>query len=149
VITSAEKPPLELCEALKLGYVYINTQKAPRRRDWERDDDLDSEDDWLEVMRDKNDATARAMMAVAVSRAAEERARWEIMEMKLEMEKSRALLELERKARSTRKKLREEERQVAEEKARWEMKLEKAKERALSKTEEKAEEREELEGEEK
>jgi hypothetical protein len=106
VITSAEKPPLELCEALKLGYVYINTQKAPRRRDWERDDDLDSEDDWLEAMRDKNDATARAMMAVAVSRAAEERARWE-------------------------------------------MKLEKAKQRALSKTEEKAEEREELEDEEK
>jgi hypothetical protein len=47
VITSAEKPPLELCEILKLRYAYINTQKTARRRDWEQDDhddDLDPED---------------------------------------------------------------------------------------------------------
>jgi len=45
VITSAEKPPLELCETLKLRYAYINTQKSPRRREWVRDDNVYSEDE--------------------------------------------------------------------------------------------------------
>jgi hypothetical protein len=45
VITSAEKPPVEMCETLKLRYAYINTQRSRRRREWGYDDDLDSEDD--------------------------------------------------------------------------------------------------------
>jgi hypothetical protein len=35
VITSAEKPPLVLCEALKLKYAYISTQRSPHRRETE------------------------------------------------------------------------------------------------------------------
>jgi len=65
VITSAEKPPLELCETLKLRYAYINTQKTPRRREWENDDDLDSEDDLLQIALSKAAKVARPHMEKA------------------------------------------------------------------------------------
>jgi hypothetical protein len=43
VITSAEKPPLVLCEALKLKYAYISTQRSPHRRETELEWDSDLE----------------------------------------------------------------------------------------------------------
>jgi len=43
VITSAEKPPLVLCETLKLKYAYISTQRLPHRRETELEWDSDSE----------------------------------------------------------------------------------------------------------
>ncbi|CZR59012.1 uncharacterized protein PAC_08904 [Phialocephala subalpina] len=41
IVTSAEQPPVELCEELRL-YTVINTQAPQRRRIWESDDDASS-----------------------------------------------------------------------------------------------------------
>lgn len=45
IITGADEPPQSLCEDIRLRYVLIDTQKRPRRRDWDFDDDDDDEDD--------------------------------------------------------------------------------------------------------
>ncbi|PMD16288.1 hypothetical protein NA56DRAFT_649453 [Hyaloscypha hepaticicola] len=55
VITSAEKPPLELCEALKLRYAYINTQKSPHVREWAQDDQSEVESDDYSETDDRSD----------------------------------------------------------------------------------------------
>jgi hypothetical protein len=44
IITSADEPPQSLCEDIRLRYVLIDTQKRPRRRDWDFDDEDDEDD---------------------------------------------------------------------------------------------------------
>jgi hypothetical protein len=125
VITSAEKPPLELCETLKLRYAYINTQKTPRRREWQHDDDLDSEDDLQEGAMILRELTKILRFEAKTSR-----------KMELVKAKKIALLKAAKVARPHMEKARLDAEKLAE----TEM-------IARSKVEEKAEEREELEGE--
>jgi hypothetical protein len=119
---------LELCETLKLRYAYINTQKAPRRKDWEHDDDLDAEEELLEI-----DKRTLLELQRGQKKAAEERRIWEI---KLVEEKKRALLKGKRVIRLM---------TLQEEKKRAVLEFEMI---ARSKAEEKAEERKEPEVEE-